>query len=964
MARYARDDGRGRRAARRHRRAVPRRRGDGGLRRARRARGRRAARRPGRARRCSAASPSSTTSCASAWGVELACRIGINTGEVVAGDPATGETFVTGDAVNLAKRLEQAAEPGDDPDRHRDVPARQGRRHGRPARAVQREGEARAGRPVPTRRRRRRRRPAMRVGSTRRSSGGSGSCERSRRRSLASQRGPLRLLTLLGPAGSASRGSRARSLPSRRSDAASLRPVPPVRGGITYWPLVELVARPRRHRGHARALLAGAEDGHRRSSASARRSAQSDARRSERRRCSGRSGACSRSSPGARPLARLPRGPALGRADDARPRRVPRCVRERPARRSCASPGPTCSRRARASAAYQARARAALRRRDLSSSSRRSGSTTPIYGGASPRRPRATRSSPSNSPRWSPTPSRGPATTRAAGVDPRAPRCSTRQPRARRAHATLERASVIGKEFWHRAVVGLSSHADRPLVTGRLLLARPQGPRAPSRSELPGEDAFRFRHALIRDVTYAGIPKALRAELHERFADWLAGADRQGFGEHDEILGYHLEQALSLPHGARAGRRAGAGARRRGGGSACGRRPARARRARTCPPQSGCSSALSRCCRRRPQSQRAPGRVWERCDPRGRVGACPQPARGGDLVRAARRRPAIGARGDDRASVAAVVHGAEGAADEDRASPRPSSRSSKQIDDHLGLAKAWWLLSEAHAIAGRWEARAHALEQGDPSTHGSDRTEVSCGSSSCSYAQALYYGPTPVPDAMRRCSELLAETPRHRRSRPASRPRSPGFVRWRVALPRRASCTPTPSPSTRSSACGSGELSARSSALRSRPLRAISPRRRASCVRAIRCSRRWVSAARARRWRLSRRRLVLAEHDAEAEHSSGSRERPPPRRTSCRKCCGDARWHERPLGVATRRSPRSWPGEPSSWPERPTPSTCERPACRARRGLRDAGRADEANRPEARMPLPRKGNVAAFRSRP
>ena len=46
-----------------------------------------------------------------AWGVELACRFGVNTGEVVAGDPGTGETFVTGDAVNLAKRLEQAADP-------------------------------------------------------------------------------------------------------------------------------------------------------------------------------------------------------------------------------------------------------------------------------------------------------------------------------------------------------------------------------------------------------------------------------------------------------------------------------------------------------------------------------------------------------------------------------------------------------------------------------------------------------------------------------------------------------------------------------------------------------------------------------------------------------------------------------------------------------------------------------------
>src|SRR5512132_266088 len=47
------------------------------------------------------------------WGIRLQCRIGINTGEVVAGDPGTGVSFVTGDAVNLAKRLEQAARPGE-----------------------------------------------------------------------------------------------------------------------------------------------------------------------------------------------------------------------------------------------------------------------------------------------------------------------------------------------------------------------------------------------------------------------------------------------------------------------------------------------------------------------------------------------------------------------------------------------------------------------------------------------------------------------------------------------------------------------------------------------------------------------------------------------------------------------------------------------------------------------------------
>ncbi len=46
------------------------------------------------------------------YGAELQLRIGVNTGEVVAGDPGTGSSFVAGDAVNVAARLEQTAEPG------------------------------------------------------------------------------------------------------------------------------------------------------------------------------------------------------------------------------------------------------------------------------------------------------------------------------------------------------------------------------------------------------------------------------------------------------------------------------------------------------------------------------------------------------------------------------------------------------------------------------------------------------------------------------------------------------------------------------------------------------------------------------------------------------------------------------------------------------------------------------------
>ena len=47
------------------------------------------------------------------YGVGIAVRIGVNTGEVVAGDAAAGQAFASGDAVNVAARLEQAAAPGE-----------------------------------------------------------------------------------------------------------------------------------------------------------------------------------------------------------------------------------------------------------------------------------------------------------------------------------------------------------------------------------------------------------------------------------------------------------------------------------------------------------------------------------------------------------------------------------------------------------------------------------------------------------------------------------------------------------------------------------------------------------------------------------------------------------------------------------------------------------------------------------
>ena len=64
----------------------------------------------------------------------------------------------------------------------------------------------------------------------------------------------------------------------------------------------------------------------------------------------------------------------------------------------------------------------------------------------------------------------------------------------------------------------------------------------PDRAQVAGDDGYRFRHLLIRDAAYEALPKALRADLHARFADWL-DEHGQELVERDEIVGYHLEQA-------------------------------------------------------------------------------------------------------------------------------------------------------------------------------------------------------------------------------------------------------------------------------------------------------------------------------------------------------------------------------------------------------------------------------------
>ncbi|HJQ49794.1 MAG TPA: adenylate/guanylate cyclase domain-containing protein [Gaiellaceae bacterium] len=106
--------------------------------------------------------------------------------------------------------------------------------------------------------------------------------------------------------------------------------------------------------------------------------------------------------------------------------------------------------------------------------------------------------------------------------------------------AVLERGAVEG-EIFHRGAVQALAGAEQ--VTPRLAaLVRKQLIR-PDRAQLPGDDGFRFRHLLIRDAAYDALPKATRAELHVAFARWLE-EHGESLVELDEILAYHYDQAV------------------------------------------------------------------------------------------------------------------------------------------------------------------------------------------------------------------------------------------------------------------------------------------------------------------------------------------------------------------------------------------------------------------------------------
>jgi len=109
--------------------------------------------------------------------------------------------------------------------------------------------------------------------------------------------------------------------------------------------------------------------------------------------------------------------------------------------------------------------------------------------------------------------------------------------------AVIQRASIAGKVFYWGAVRELSPEDVRDRVGGNLQTLQRKELILPELSPFAGEDAFRFSHILVHDAAYASTPKRTRAELHEGFASWLERMSGPRLLEFEEILGYHLEQA-------------------------------------------------------------------------------------------------------------------------------------------------------------------------------------------------------------------------------------------------------------------------------------------------------------------------------------------------------------------------------------------------------------------------------------
>jgi class 3 adenylate cyclase len=318
--------------------------------------------------------------------------------------------------------------------------------------------------------------------------------------------------------------------------------------------------------------------------------------------------------------------------------------------------------------------------------------------------------------------------------------------------SVVERAAIVGRDFRQSEVVALSPPEAAGTIGSALNVLVRRGFVRRRRATAAAEDALAFTHVLVRDGAYAAVPKERRAELHERLADWLA----QRGDALDEVIGYHLEQAYHCVHelrpadrharqlafeagerlvssGMQAFKRADLPATTNLLDRAAGLLPERSERRRTLLSEVGLASSLAG------DSGRAETVLSEAI--------------------------ALSAQeGDRRAELRAAMELAHVRLHQQEAGAAPDALigliesampSFEAAGDHRSLARAWILLGAAQGsyrcLNAVWEeaaerAMTHYRAAGWPITR--------CVGE---LAEALLYGPRPADEALQRLTELLEE---------------------------------------------------------------------------------------------------------------------------------------------------------------------------------------------------------------
>lgn len=301
----------------------------------------------------------------------------------------------------------------------------------------------------------------------------------------------------------------------------------------------------------------------------------------------------------------------------------------------------------------------------------------------------------------------------------------------------VERAAVQGQRFDRQAVERLSGRSAagvegclRSLV--RKDLVRPAG-----------GDAFVFRHLLIRDAAYDALPKQVRSDLHEQLARWLDHG-----GEEDELVGYHLEQAVRYR---REIGRADAALTR----EALDRLTRGGRRALAREDPHAAAGMLGRAAGLlEPRDDELPGVLLEQATALGRSGELTRALElfDGLLVDDAPEHVRASAR-LERALVR--IASGEGSLDELLAAAESAAAVFAELGDDRGLAHAWnsvatqlfWRGQMAQVEEAAQRALEHARAAGDK------RQEIWAVNALCI---SLAHGPTHADEAAERSRTLLA----------------------------------------------------------------------------------------------------------------------------------------------------------------------------------------------------------------